>query len=243
MHFHFPFNLIQGDKYHYRRQVHFSVLTLETSKFLKKLKCIFHSTPSHFISTNRETFAYYTLTTRLPITYHLLTTQHKTLNIMASQQQNSSAMVLYLPFTFGANGNKRGTTQEQVFWHMRNLRWGYVDHIDMKERVIEKKTADGSSYKMNVRSWFVHFSTWNAPDSVTEALRSDDNIQIPYDDYGHYWNVKMYVPSERPAFKTQPGAFKIVKKDEIKTRENNRFDGLEVEKEQETAAEEPAADC
>lgn len=173
------------------------------------------------------------LTTRLPITYQLLTTQHKTLNIMASQQQNSSAMVLYIPFTFGANGNKTGTTEEQVFWHMRNLRWGYIDHIDMKERVIEKKTADGA-FKMNVRSWFVHFSKWNAPDSVTEALRSHDTIEVPYDDYGHYWNVKMYVPSERPAFKTQPGAFKIVKKNAPKTQKKNRFDRLEVEEGEKT---------
>ena len=156
---------------------------------------------------------------------------------MASQQQNSSAMVLYLPFTFGANGNKKGTTEQQVFWHMRNLRWGYVDHIDMKERVIEKKTADGSSYKMNVRSWFVHFSTWNAPDEVTQTLRSNDPIQIPYDDYDHYWNVKMYVPSERPASNRQPGAYRIIKKDAHKTQEDNRFDGVEVEE------EEPAADC
>ena len=126
---------------------------------------------------------------------------------------------------------------------MRNLRWGYVDHIDMKERVIEKKTADGSSYKMNVRSWFVHFETWNAPDEVNNALRSDDTIQIPYDDYGHYWNVKMYVPSERPSPKPQAGAFKIVKKDAPKTQEDNSFDGLEVDEEKDTVAEEPAADC
>ena len=138
---------------------------------------------------------------------------------MASYQQTASSMVLYIPFTFGANGDKKGTTENQVFWHLRNLRWGYVDHIDMKERVVEKKNPDGSSYKMNVRSWFVHFRTWNAPDAVTQALRDDDTIQVPYDNYGHYWNVKMYVPSERSATMSKPGAFKIVKK--------NKFDALD----------------
>lgn len=154
---------------------------------------------------------------------------------MASQQ-NSSAMVLYLPFTFGANGNKRGTTEEQVFWHMRNLRWGFIDHIDMKKRVVVKQTPDGPQ-NINVHSWFVHFNTWNAPDEVTEALHNDDTIQIPYDDYGHYWNVKMYVPSERP--KTQMAAFKIVKKNAPKKQ--NQFHELDVE--EEPATEEPAADC
>ena len=130
---------------------------------------------------------------------------------MSSQQQNSSAMVLYIPFTFGDNGDKKGTTEKQVFWHMRNLRWGFVDHIDKKERVIEIKAADGSSYNLNVRSWFVHFRTWNAPEQVNEALHSDHTIQIPYDDYGHYWNVKMYVPKQRHMSNQKPGKFTIVK--------------------------------
>lgn len=129
-----------------------------------------------------------------------------------TSQQNTSAMVLYLPFTFGDNGDKKGTTEKQIFWHMRNLRWGFIDHIDMNERLVDKTNKDGSSYKLNVRSWFVHFKTWNAPDEVNDALSHDDTIQIPYDDHGHYWNVKMYVPGERSAPKTPAGAFKIVKK-------------------------------
>jgi len=125
-------------------------------------------------------------------------------------------MVLYIPFTFGPNGNKKGTCENQVFWHMRNLRWGFVDHIDMKERVIEKNTANGSSYKLNVRSWFVHFTQWNAPDTVTDALDKNETIQIPYDDYNHYWNIKKYIS---PQHKRMPGTFKIVKKDATDTQE------------------------
>ena len=91
-----------------------------------------------------------------------------------------------------------------------------------------KKSPDfnGMLYEMNVRSWFVHFSTWTPPDEVNVALRSGDTIRVDYDDYDHYWNVKEYIPSEQQVQKPKVGTFKIVKKSDTKT--GNRFACLEV---------------
>ena len=116
---------------------------------------------------------------------------------MDSQQQ--SAMVLYIPYTYGENDGRKGVTQQQVFWHMRNLNVGYIDHIDCKERTDKTGT--------HIRSWFVHFSTWTAPSEATEQLNSGGHLEITYDDYGHYWKIFKYTPTPKqkaPTFRIVP---------------------------------------
>ena len=102
------------------------------------------------------------------------------------QQSSKSAMVLYVPFTFGDNGERAGVTEKQIFWHMRNARIGHIDHIDCKEWTDKKGT--------NVRSWFVHFKTWTGSDDLTTALNDGGHFEVPYDKHGHYWKVMKYTP-------------------------------------------------
>ena len=102
--------------------------------------------------------------------------------------QSQSQMILYIPFTFGDNGKRKGTTEEQIFWHMRNARIGHIDHIDCKEWT--------NSKGINVRSWFVHFSQWQGGDDLTEALDNGGHFEIDYDDYGHFWKVMKYTPRD-----------------------------------------------
>lgn len=116
----------------------------------------------------------------------------------------SSEQVLYIPYTFGPNFDKPGVTKEQIFWHMRNMNVGQIDHIDMKEKVDKKG--------INVRSWFVHFSTWTATPDITDALESGSHLEIDYDSYGHFWKIFKYMPKPPPAPTTEnaSGEFRIV---------------------------------
>ena len=123
---------------------------------------------------------------------------------MASQQQKS-AMVLYIPYTYGENDGRKGVTEKQVFWHMRNLDIGYIDHIDCKERTDKTGT--------HIRSWFIHFSTWTAPTEATESLHDGGHLEITYDDYGHYWKIFKYTPTPKqkaPTFRIVPKTPKTV---------------------------------
>ncbi len=124
---------------------------------------------------------------------------------MASQQQKS-AMVLYIPYTYGENDGRKGVTEKQVFWHMRNLDIGYIDHIDCKERTDKTGT--------HIRSWFIHFSTWTAPADATEQLTTGGHLEITYDDHGHYWKLFKYTPKPKrnaPTFRIVPKAPKTPK--------------------------------
>ena len=116
-----------------------------------------------------------------------------------------SAMILYIPYTFGPNFGKPGVTKEQIFWHMRNLNMGTIDHIDGPQEKVDKKG-------INVRSWYVHFSTWTATQDVTDALNRSSHIEIDYDNYGHFWKVFKYVPKCPPAptSDTVPGSFRLI---------------------------------
>tara|TARA_A200000159_G_scaffold143969_1_gene148519 strand:- start:12 stop:494 length:483 start_codon:yes stop_codon:yes gene_type:complete len=102
------------------------------------------------------------------------------------KQSTQTAMVLYVPYTFGNNGERTGVTERQIFWHMRNAKIGHIDHIDCKEWTDKKGT--------NVRSWFVHFKTWTGSDVLTETLSNGGHFEVPYDKHGHYWKVMKYTP-------------------------------------------------
>ena len=104
----------------------------------------------------------------------------------SNTNQNKSEMIIYIPHTFGENGTRKGVTEQQIFWHMRNLNVGRIDHIDCKERKDKKG--------FNIRNWFVHFSTWTAPTDATKTLNDGGHLEITYDNYDHYWKLFKHTP-------------------------------------------------
>ena len=145
--------------------------------------------------------------------------------------QSQSQMILYIPFTFGDNGKRKGTAEAQIFWHMRNARIGHIDHIDCKEWTNNKG--------INVRSWFVHFSQWQGGDDLTQALDNGGHFEIDYDDYGHFWKVMKYTPRDTTDKQKRNAGIRIVKHDQKVERTNkNEFEGLEVEEGEVAASEE-----
>ena len=123
---------------------------------------------------------------------------------MASQQQKI-AMVLYIPYTYGDNDGRKGVTEEEVFLHMRNLKFGYIDHIDCKQHT-------GYVYRprpTHMRSWFVYFSTWTASKEVTESLPvwSCEHEWVCRRGMGEYWKIFKYTPTHKqkaPTFSIVP---------------------------------------
>lgn len=109
-------------------------------------------------------------------------------NMSQAQMRKStkSVMVLYVPYTFGKNGERTGVNEKQIFWHMRNAKIGHIDHIDCNEWTDKKGT--------NLRSWFVHFKTWTGSKVLTETLNDGGHFEVPYDKHGHYWKVMKYTP-------------------------------------------------
>lgn len=106
----------------------------------------------------------------------------------------STVYSLCIPFTFGANSGKKGTTEKQIFYFMRGLQVGRIEKISSKKY----KNSKG----INVITWFVHFSTWNADDALTTHLDSGNFMKISYDDHGHYWKVFKYTPKLKPTTTT-----------------------------------------
>ena len=104
------------------------------------------------------------------------------------------AMVIYIPYTFGANAGRNGVTEQQIFWHTRNLNVGFIDHIDC----LPGTDKNGK----NIKSWFVHFSTWTASDDATSVLNDGGHLEVTYDDYGHYWKLFKYTPKNKNKEKT-----------------------------------------
>ena len=145
--------------------------------------------------------------------------------------QSQSQMILYIPFTFGDNGKRKGTTEEQIFWHMRNARIGHIDHIDCKEWTNKKG--------INVRSWFVHFSQWQGGDDLTQALDNGGHFEIDYDDYGHFWKVMKYTPRDTTDKHMRNASIRIVKHDQkVERNVSNQFEGLEVQEGEVSVSEE-----
>ena len=145
--------------------------------------------------------------------------------------QSQSQMILYIPFTFGDNGKRKGTTEEQIFWHMRNARIGHIDHIDCKEWTNKKD--------INVRSWFVHFSQWQGGDDLTQALDNGGHFEIDYDDYGHFWKVMKYTPRDTTDKQMRNASIRIVKHDQkVERNVSNQFEGLETQEGEVAASEE-----
>ena len=141
----------------------------------------------------------------------------------SNTNQIKSEMILYIPYTFGSNGTRKGVTEQQIFWHMRNLNIGHIDHIDCKE----SKDKNG----LNIRKWFVHFSTWTAPDDATKTLNDGGHLEITYDDYGHYWKLFQHTPRTERNTPMKAVRVRVVGKDG--THLKNPFAALAVEEEEE----------
>ena len=141
----------------------------------------------------------------------------------SNTNQNKSVMIIYIPHTFGTNGTRKGVTEQQIFWHMRNLNVGRIDHIDCNE--IKDKNG------FNVRKWFVHFSTWTAPDDATKTLNDGGHIEITYDDYGHYWKLFKHTPSAERNAPKKAVKVRVVGKDGNHIK--NPFAALAIEEEKE----------
>ncbi len=105
--------------------------------------------------------------------------------------QSNSQMILYVPYTYGNNGDRKGTTEKHMFWHMRNLNIGHIHHIDSKQW----QDKNG----LNIISWFVHFSKWNGSDELTQVLNEGGHFEVDYDNYNHFWKVMKYTPREKVA--------------------------------------------
>lgn len=99
---------------------------------------------------------------------------------------DNTIYTLCIPFTFGNNGEKKGVTEQQVFWHMRNLKIGHIESIDLRQYTDKNG--------VNVHQWFVHFSSWTADTKTFVHLESDNYLKITYDNYGHFWKVFRYTP-------------------------------------------------
>ena len=115
---------------------------------------------------------------------------------MASQP----AFTLYLPFTFAENNVKPGVTLPIILNSIQNLNWGTIQQVQMQPPTPPLPPESNFTFidkKGNrVRSWFVHYSTWTPPTSIDFQLQSGGRIDLPYDDLGHFWQLKKYIPRE-----------------------------------------------
>ena len=110
------------------------------------------------------------------------------------------AFTLYLPFTFAENNGKPGVTFQDVLFRIQELNWGTIAQIQMQPPAHTLPHDSNFTFidkKGNkVRSWFVHYSTWTPPTSIDIELQSGGRIDLPYDNVGHYWQLKKYIPRE-----------------------------------------------
>lgn len=113
---------------------------------------------------------------------------------------DTHAFTLYLPFTFAENNGKPGVTLQDVLFRVQQLNWGTIKQIQMQPPAPTLPPESNFTFidkKGNkVRSWFVHYSTWTPPTSIDIELQSGGRIDLPYDNVGHYWQLKKYIPRE-----------------------------------------------
>ena len=120
-------------------------------------------------------------------------------------------MTLIIPRTFAPHNGQRGVEERQVFWHMRNLGFGHVANIDRKD----KTDKNGVPYYM----WFIQFTTWTAPDEITDHLKGGNTMELKINDRGNFWKVRMYTPSTSHNKQTAPKPlFRLVKSDSAATK-------------------------
>lgn len=111
------------------------------------------------------------------------------------------AFTLYLPFTFAENNGKPGFTLQDILFRINQLNWGTIQQVQMQPPTPPLPSDSNFTFvdkKGNkVRSWFVHYSTWTPPTSIDFQLQTGGRIDLPYDDLGHFWQLKKYIPREK----------------------------------------------
>ena len=113
---------------------------------------------------------------------------------------DTHAFTLYLPFTFAENNGKPGFTLQDILFKINQLNWGTIQQIQMQPPTPPLSPQSNFTFidkKGNkVRSWFVHYSTWTPPTNIDFQLQSGGRIDLPYDNLGHFWQLKKYIPRE-----------------------------------------------
>lgn len=116
---------------------------------------------------------------------------------------DTHAFTLYLPFTFAENNGKPGVTLPIILNSIQQLNWGTISQIQMQPPTPPLPPDSNFTFidkKGNkVRSWFVHYATWTPPTSIDIQLQSGGRIDLPYDNLGHFWQLKKYIPRENLA--------------------------------------------
>ena len=114
---------------------------------------------------------------------------------------DTHAFTLYLPFTFAENNGKPGFTLQDILFRINQLNWGTIQQVQMQPPTPPLPPDSNFTFidkKGNkVRSWFVHYSTWTPPISIDFQLESGGRIDLPYDNLGHFWQLKKYIPREK----------------------------------------------
>lgn len=108
---------------------------------------------------------------------------------------------LYLPFTYAENDGKSGVTQQMVLARLQQLNWGTISQVQMQPPSPplppESEFTFIDKRGNRVRSWFVHYSEWEPPVTIDMKLQSGGRIDLPYDNLGHFWQLKKYIPREK----------------------------------------------
>lgn len=109
------------------------------------------------------------------------------------QQQEFVGPVLYISRT---HFNIR---RERIFAVLRQLNLGWVGKIDIIPKQSVERRPDGSTFKRDFVSVFVHFTKWFTQNHQTqqflERLDSQGFVHIVYDE-PWFWKVTKYVPKE-----------------------------------------------
>ena len=113
---------------------------------------------------------------------------------------DTPAFTLYLPFTFAENNGKPGVTLPMILDSIQKLNWGTIQQVQMQPPTPPIPPESNFTFidkrGNKVRSWFIHYSTWTPPTNVDIQLQSRGRIDLPYDNLGHFWQLKKYIPRE-----------------------------------------------
>ena len=95
-----------------------------------------------------------------------------------------------IPRVFGDNGYRTGVVPEDVFQVLCSQQWGIIQGIDCHEK---KDFRTGESFRM----MFIRWLLFKPPADVLSALENGGHVEIPIDNYGHFWKLRKFEPREK----------------------------------------------
>lgn len=95
-----------------------------------------------------------------------------------------------IPRVFGDNGFRTGVVPEDVFQVLCSQQWGIIQGIDCHEK---KDFRTGESFRM----MFIRWLLFKPPADVLSALENGGHVEIPIDNYGHFWKIRKFEPREK----------------------------------------------